>query len=106
MWTPSYKECEDKNFFDGARDTCGSSNVTIILNLDGKKVGEIGDFVEKKWQYAKTKLFEFKFHDKSKIEFLLAAKIEWGKGGTNNQSFGAAIKVRNFEIDKCFSKCE
>ena len=107
MWTPPYKECEDKNWFDGSRDTCGSSNVTIILNLDGKKVGEIGDFVEKKWQYAKTKLFEFKFHDKSKIEFLLAAKIINGHDSNGKPNgYGAAIKFKSFKIDQCFSKCE
>ena len=61
MWTPSYKECEDKNFFDGARDTCGSSNVTIILNLDGKKVGEIGAFVEKNGNLNQQKFLNSNF---------------------------------------------
>ena len=40
MWTPPYKECSRFEFL-GKLVECGSSNATIMMNLGGKKIGEI-----------------------------------------------------------------
>ena len=108
-----YKECHSYVF---PKTTCGSSNATIMVNLDGKEIGEIVHVAIKprlggaKYNYTpkeKSKVFELKFHQGSKIEFLLAAKIINGHDSNGKPNgYGAAIKFKSFKIDQCFSKCE
>ena len=82
---------------------CGSSDGTIMVYLDGKKIGETSDKIDRKHvPKEETKVIEFKFHHGSKIEFILTAKINSGSTG----NYGAAIKFNSFKNNECFSKCE
>ena len=108
MWTPPYKECSRFEFL-GKLVECGSSNATIMMNLGGKKIGEIAaNKTPKEKIGGKSKVFGFKFHHGSKIEFLLAAKIINGYDHSKDKphGYGAGIKFGSFKIDECFSKCE
>ena len=101
---PFYKDCKS---YDIPKTTCGSSNATIMVNLDGKEIGEIVHVANTKTPKEKSKVFELKFHQGSKIEFLLAAKIINGHDSNGQPNgYGAAIKFKSFKIDQCFSKCE
>ena len=78
-----------------------------MVNLDGKEIGEIVHVAKTKTPEEKSKVFELKFHQGSKIEFLLAAKIINGHDSNGKPNgYGAAIKFKSFKIDQCFSKCE
>ena len=85
------------------KKNCGSSDGTIMVYLDGKKIGETSDKISRqhKPKY-ETKVIEFEFHHGSKIEFILTAKINSGSTG----NYGAAIKFNSFKNNECFSKCE
>ena len=99
VYFKSYHECRHEC---RRRCDCGSSHGTIMVNLDGKKIGETSDEISTKNKpKEETKVIEFKFHHGSKIEFILTAKINSGSNG----SYGAAIKFKSFKIDECFSKC-
>ena len=99
-----YKDCKS---YDIPKTTCGSSNATIMVNLDGKEIGEIVHVAKTTTPKEKSKVFELKFHQGSKIEFLLAAKIINGHDSNGKPNgYGAAIKFKSFKIDQCFSKCE
>ena len=86
--------CHDETY-----KSCYDSFGTILVNLDGKKIGNLSLRDEEFKPKEETKVLEFTFHQGSKFELLLGQKVH--PVSNNYPSF----KFKSFNIE-CFSKCE